>query len=785
MAEDEGNILYGKRFRNTLDDDSDRMPGSPGQSREYSLKYDRRTETEFTNRPETANQLEAENLIAKLNRARARARKEILSAQRSVHFFPNVGKFVVPKENTWAAHAEIVKDNECSLCFNPEKFLYFDKIVAEKSGIPALNDPTHPDYAKYEGLRTNIAVLRNDIIGLYLNDGSFDPGDEKYIPVFVNIAQTLGEALKRDTWYQRPFFNSVGVDVANIEGVGAAEMYKFLLKTQEKPIGAWEDIKRSFNDMLNLPDRTWELPPLENTPFSPAGLSAPPPAALPNIEKREVATLQQNTQYRAEDAQPAFEDRLVSLSQSLAKTAASLGALETLQLNAREPSVDEAKKILRNLRNSQGAQDDMESFLSQGSPESQVAKAEAVSRLTEIYAGQLRLAASRDHAIMREQVIEDAGSAAGAMAHGLAMHSVNLLPEHHAGIVRLESLMDGMPPAWEMRHAQPAERLLDLLERGIERAAGIAISEATTHDRLSKAGARMSVAARSLKSVDTLEPPAREESLELAREILRRLKNMQFSDKTTQEMIDAGRPEDKAAFAETVSDAAMVMRNLVAEASQTNPSLLQDAAIREASDAANHFDHAIKLMAAKEIPSSIATAQQIGSDITQNPAEWDKLSGHTVDRLIKSMEGGLEKAAGSVEAEQQQEEKAEQQQSAAEAAQQQSDGTRRRRRRRRSGLGGASQRKQDADIKADDYALKQGRFAEDAKVVRVQGQAAFMGLNPADIATVKALGGKLSGAGQQAKSMGSGDKIAPDDKGFAARSVDKDTKKKDSPTLGA
>ncbi len=759
--------------RDGIDDNFDGAPGSNTASRSYSETYDRRGETEYTNKLETANQLQEASLRAEL--AEALEQNAMLGA-RNVHFFPSVGNFVIPNENTWAAHVEIVRDKDCMLCFDPNKFVYFDKIIADKLGKRELFDPTHPDYAKYEGLRTNIAVLRNDIIGIYLKDGSFDPGDEQYIPKFASVATALGNALASDTWFKRPFLKSMNLDVANVEGVGAAEMYKHLLEIQDKPIGRpMQPFKDAFNAALHIPDHTWGLPPLEETPFSPAGLSAPPP-------RRQGNGTGAPQRARAGDE----HGRLVSASTGLARTAGKLHSPDALEAPVREASVDEARKILRWLRNLQHTDRDMERWLDEGDLPVQTAKAEAVARLVEIYAGQLKEAAAKYPDILRESIITDAGGASGAASFALAMHSLNALPDGHPGIAHLETLMDAMPPAWEQRITQPTDRLLDMLEMGISRTAGIAVGETTPTDRLVRAGERTARNAYALRSVDTMQPPAREESIELAREILRRLKHMGFADKNLAELIDHAKPEDKAALAEKVGDAVEAYSHLIAEAAQENPAIAQDQAVKDAGNAAGQFAHAIKLMAAKEMPGSIAAAQQISADAAQMPEEWKGMQNHTVDRLLKSMEGGLEKAVGELETQQQQsqEQQEETQQAADTALQDQSHRRRRRRRSSRSGAGGAKQQKQHLDMTADDVILNQGRFREAKKV---EGQAAFQGLKAEDLATVKALGGKLKGIGKQAANttVSATDKIAPDDKGFAARSTDKDTRKKDGPTLGA
>ncbi len=251
---------------------NDGRPGGAGDSRAYAKRYDPEAQEEVTMLPEQSQQLR----LAEARRLRALgASQAMLRAQSRVQYFPSLGKFIIPRDNSWASHARLVKDDRTDLHFDPAKYPAFDGVIAQTCGIEALYNPAHRDYAKYEGLRTNLEVLRNDLIGFYLKDGSFDPGDEKYIPYVASIANALGQALATDTWLKRPFTRSISIDVANVEAVGAAEMYKYLLSVQDNP-GLFALLKANIKTQLGMENRTWGLEPIEHTPFSDANLSAPP-----------------------------------------------------------------------------------------------------------------------------------------------------------------------------------------------------------------------------------------------------------------------------------------------------------------------------------------------------------------------------------------------------------------------------------------------------------------------------------------------------------------------------
>lgn len=761
MADDDNNIYStfdsGGGRRGGGSRDFDRRPGNSEQSREYAVRFDPRSEQEFTNRMEAQNQIEEAHILAEWQERNRQARQALNSAQSRVHFFPSVGKFIIPEQNTWAAHSAIVSDDKNNLFFNPEKYVYFDRIVAERFGNRALFDPAHPDYAKYEGLRTNLEVLRNDIIGIYLNDGSFDPGDEKYIPKLIAIATALGDALAGDKWFKRLFTRSVSVDVANVEGVGARELYDYLLNRQEKP-GLVNTLKSSIRSFMGGIDCQWDLPPLEETPYSDANLSAPPPRFKSSLTDEELKAA------CAEINPCDVPGRMAGQAEVLMAVASVLRKPETLPAPTREASVDEARNILRWLRNLRFADQDIETWLDYGTPAEQIAKADALTRLAEIHAGQMHAAIAASPALANDEAIHAAALASGGMALAVSRHALSLLPPDDEAVATLQPLLANAPQEWAMHETRSVARLLDAMEAGLERATKQTAGR-TPAERLLEISERIERTAYQLRSVESMEPPAREESIELAREILRRLKNMRFGGKRVKDAIDTGRPEEKVAFARQIEEASDVYANLLAEAAEGNPVILSDPRIKEAGDAVGGFAHAIKLMAAKEIPSSISAAQQISADVTQMPEEWKALHDRAVDRLVTSMEGGLQQAVAEISAQQDQQQDQElAQEEAQDAALLHSDLSRRKKRRKRYSSGGltkSAKRRTAGDLNGDGV------------LDRHQG----LNLKGADLDAVRQLGGSLRALGEQARtiappppvSFDADGKVIPDDKTFVMR----------------
>jgi hypothetical protein len=177
---------------------------------------------------------------------------------------PSAGSFFPVKDPAWIVHASVIKDKSYGLGFDPGRL--FDGIVASKAGIRGLYDSSHRSYPKYEGLRTNLAVLRNYLISARMDAQQL-----------ATMAEALGNGLGNDKFLKRPFTRWMDSDVANIESVGAAEMYKHLLQVQHKP-APFQTLRVAINSAFGIADRNWSLASLDATPFSPENLAAPFPA---------------------------------------------------------------------------------------------------------------------------------------------------------------------------------------------------------------------------------------------------------------------------------------------------------------------------------------------------------------------------------------------------------------------------------------------------------------------------------------------------------------------------
>jgi len=259
------------------DDDGWRSLERPGltepESRSYAATYDPNREAQWTNLPEMRDQVAVDQYLARYAQEARDLREEEQNAR--VHVWPDVGKFIIPAENTFAGHEQLVESGE--LKWNPSAYPYSLAIMVERAQRPDLFDPTHKDYAKNEMARTNLLVMWNDIKGIYMDDSEFNPGDEKFIPQLLSIAETLGDGLRYEkTPVGRLFMPHLNTEHLNIEGEGAAHAYDFLMSHQRDP-QILAGLRRDMRRLTGLPLREWGLPPKDQTPFSQAALDQPRP----------------------------------------------------------------------------------------------------------------------------------------------------------------------------------------------------------------------------------------------------------------------------------------------------------------------------------------------------------------------------------------------------------------------------------------------------------------------------------------------------------------------------
>ena len=324
------------------------------------------------------------------------------------------------------------------------------------------------------------------------------------------------------------------------------------------------------------------------------------------------------------------------ITKSLLITARLLANPEALHPPTGADHIETARKTLRDLRNLQNNQLDMEYWLQIGELPAQIAKAELFQTLIQTYAGLSKLAQLTNPELLNHFTIENANFAAGSIALSIALHTLDILPENHPDFAKLDESLDAVPEAWDIRLAQSVERLTDDLESGLSHLAGKPMGDKSPIDQLLEISEKIQQTARELYSIDTLEEPAREESIELAREILRRLKNMLFSDKPIEDAIDTGKPNDKLAFARKIGEMVDMYKNLLAQAAISNPEIMQDPRVQKANGAVRDCADGVALMANKELPENRKK---------KDDEEQNQVARTTTRNLVQSVEEGVETAS--------------------------------------------------------------------------------------------------------------------------------------------
>lgn len=87
----------------------------------------------------------------------------------------------------------------------------------------------------------------------------------------------------------------------------------------------------------------------------------------------------------------------IKITEHAVQAANKLLSIDTLAEIPREESIEEARKILRNLRNMEFTDRSMEEFLDQGTPSAIVAKKQSFSRLIDIFSAHLERARHQPH----------------------------------------------------------------------------------------------------------------------------------------------------------------------------------------------------------------------------------------------------------------------------------------------------------------------------------------------------------------------------------------------------
>ena len=131
-------------------------------------------------------------------------------------------------------------------------------------------------------------------------------------------------------------------------------------------------------------------------------------------------------------------------------------------------------------------------------------------------------------ALMRDPAVNEARDALGGAALALGYHSLLELEQGSAHGPALEQKMAALPAQLEFERGMSMERVLRKLEMGFERITAQNLSTTPPGDELQQLATRTTRHAHQLKKVETLSEPKRLESVELGKEILRKLRSLEI-----------------------------------------------------------------------------------------------------------------------------------------------------------------------------------------------------------------------------------------------------------------
>lgn len=352
-------------------------------------------------------------------------------------------------------------------------------------------------------------------------------------------------------------------------------------------------------------------------------------------------------------------DKFLASSDALLFAARNLENPENLLPPSAGDETENGRKALRLLRTLHGITKDMEEWLRLGDQRVQLGKVEMLQSLVGVYAGLVKITHLQNPELLAHFTVENANFSCGGIALAASLHTLEAATDDSPVLESLEKGLEQFPQEWEVRLAQAVEYLLNDIEGGLSHLANKPMGDKSPIDKLVEISEKIQQTASELCSVDALEEPAREESIELAREILRRLKNMLFSDKPIEEAIDTGKPNDKLAFARKIAEMAEMYKNLLKQAAINDPSILNDPRVKKANDAVGKCADGITQMTLHELAmansANALSRQQIekAEKLQETLSKKGKGERKTTENLMKSVEGGVESAAKSLSGNQQ------------------------------------------------------------------------------------------------------------------------------------
>lgn len=390
-----------------------------------------------------------------------------------------IGKYMEPVAQTLNDHYQLIFDRSNKLDFWPEDNPAFDGVVAGTFLPAAFNTPEHPNYFNYEPLRDNLATVRNVLMNMLVDpipegDGH-DKANHQALLKLEQMAREIGVSMERDKLLL-PGPNTTTLNTAALAepGIGAAKMYEFLLKKQNRSMWLHPI------DWLRGRDYShWNLPPLEQSPFSAEHVAQfhpnyTPPGVDPRAPDVELPT-PEIAPITPEAAPEAAKDPF-SIGHEIALAAASataaahaLRSVDTLPRPVKNRAVELARDILDKLK-IRFCDDTAIEWMQHPSDET-LAMGESIAEVLTLYNFTFHNALAENPDLQQDAALSTANLAAGKLAYVLKMQALAALEREtnpdDAALVLGE--IQSMPDSWKQLGAdETIASLLEQVDQGIE-----------------------------------------------------------------------------------------------------------------------------------------------------------------------------------------------------------------------------------------------------------------------------------------------------------------------------
>lgn len=399
-----------------------------------------------------------------------------------------VGRYALPNYPWWEAERAVILAEQ--LEFNPSQFL-FDTILA--THLPLLKENPRDKLRQMQQviLMRNLSVLRNFLMQTqYGKDGAVSP--QARIAT-EQLAFQTASMLKRGQGFMAnlngllayPGSAIVDFSLATEERDGAAAVYRALYELRYQP-GAF---RRLMQSLKIIPAASWELPPLEDTPFHPvhlraalleekkAGINIPAPPPRDAMELPAAMA----------GVQGVLEAKDLSIEEGMQLT------VDSLSEAVKREAVDIAHDILKNLK-LQFEQVPLREMINLD-PNLLKDSFDDLSIVIQVYDTYLEMAANAKPAILDDELIVAANIAIGKLMYQAKRFELQQAMRANDGgrIAELHKELGSFPSSMSQTGKESVNSVLDTVEKALDKVLGVLRTtsvEAPGENALGRGGGR-------------------------------------------------------------------------------------------------------------------------------------------------------------------------------------------------------------------------------------------------------------------------------------------------------